>query len=35
MNGTHGSMQGALPDNLRIIKEIEIKRFLKNDSIVM
>ena len=27
-HGTRGPMQGALPDNLRIIKEIQIKRFL-------
>ena len=28
-NGTRGPMQGTLPDNLKIIKEIQIKRFLK------
>ena len=28
-NGTRGPMQGALPDNLEIIKEIQTKRFLQ------
>ena len=34
-NGTRGPLQGALPDNLKIIKEIQIERFLKNDHIVL